>query len=289
MIDKKIFYCWFGPKQKSLFEDRCIESWHVQCPDYSIVEINESNFDVNLNDFCKQAYEHGNYSFVSDIARMEILKQHSGFYLDTDIMLLKSLDSLRKYDAIVPLNGKGFYNSAPLGCDTFVPLYSTVYDRLQLGRCINTLMNECCYELYDVLGMPLEVHDNIAFLGNDYFVTPGYSATSNTIGIHYCLGSWLDKWQGGYDKSKTFKAFEVYQNGIRDLGTEVKYYGDNIRIGTLHTYYTPMTKDLIFYGNYFYNRRVVRVYNDKFSFTRFGDFGNVDTVKVEDVFIECVH
>lgn len=290
MIAKKIYYCWFGKGHKSHFEKACIDSWYKKCSGYEIIEINEDNFDININDYCRQAYEHGNYSFVADVARMEILKNNSGFYLDTDIMLLKSLDELRKYKAIVPLNGKGFYNNAPLGCDTFVALYEEAYDKLEEGKCLNSLLNKCCYDRYDLLGRDLEIYDDIAFLGNEYFVTPGYHKTNKTIGIHYCLGFWLDKWQGGYDKTATFKAFVVYQNGVRDLKTEDKYYKNNPRIGNLYTRNTPMTHDIVFYGNYFYNPRVARVYNDRFCFERFGNYvpEDLESFQVEDVVIQCM-
>jgi hypothetical protein len=291
MIDKRIFYCWFGSAEPSDVEKWCIESWYLNCPDYEIVRITESNFDVSITDFCQEAYVNRNYSFVSDVARLEVLKHNSGFYLDTDILLLKSLDELRKYDAIVPLNGKGFYNSCPLGCSTFVPLYEDVYKQLTFGKCANTLFNECCYNRYDLLGRSLDIYDNIAFLGNEYFITPGYKVTDKTIGIHYCLGSWLDSWQGGYDKSKTFNAFEIYQDRVRDLKTENKYYGDNDRIGRLCTFHRPMTKDLIFYGNYFYNKKVVRVNGDGFYFERFSysslPSSMIKSVAIEDVVIEC--
>ena len=91
MIEKRIFYCWFGRGEKSELEKECIKSWEEKCPDYEIIEINEDNFDININEYCRQAYENKNYSFVSDVVRMEILKNNSGVYLDTDIRLLKSL------------------------------------------------------------------------------------------------------------------------------------------------------------------------------------------------------
>lgn len=285
MIAKKIYYCWFGKGKRSAFEEECIKSWKKKCPDYEIIEINEDNFNIDINEFCQKAYENKNYAFVADVARMEVLKNNSGFYLDTDIKLLKSLDELRQYDAIIPLNGKGFYNCAPMGCDKFVDVYKDAYNELKEGKCLNTLLNEKCYEHYDLLGRELEIYDNIAFLGNDYFITNGYKTNDKTIGIHYCLGSWLNTWQGGYDKKSTFKAFEIYQDGIRDTKTENKYYGDNERIGILNTYNCPMSGNLVFYGNYFYNNKVVKVEGDGFIFQKFTDKQPKNKYEVEDVII----
>ena len=48
MIEKTIHYCWFGNNPKSELVKKCIQSWEKYCPDYKIIEWNESNFDVNL-------------------------------------------------------------------------------------------------------------------------------------------------------------------------------------------------------------------------------------------------
>lgn len=46
MIPKIIHYCWFGQNPKSEIIQKCIASWKKYCPDYKIIEWNESNFDV---------------------------------------------------------------------------------------------------------------------------------------------------------------------------------------------------------------------------------------------------
>ena len=85
MIDKVIHYCWFGGNQKSDLINRCIESWKKYCPDYQIIEWNESNFDVNMFDYTRQAYKEKKYAFVSDVARLYVVYNYGGIYLDTDI------------------------------------------------------------------------------------------------------------------------------------------------------------------------------------------------------------
>ena len=56
MIPKVIHYCWFGRSEKNSSVLKCIESWKKFCPDYEIVRCDESNFDVNENDYCREAY-----------------------------------------------------------------------------------------------------------------------------------------------------------------------------------------------------------------------------------------
>jgi len=94
MIPKKIHYCWFGGGSLPELAQKCIKSWKKYCPDYEIIEWNESNFDVTLTPFMKEAYESKAWAFVSDYARLKIIHENGGFYLDTDVELVKSLDLL---------------------------------------------------------------------------------------------------------------------------------------------------------------------------------------------------
>ena len=56
MIPKKIHYCWFGGNPLPPLAVKCIESWKKYLPDYEIKEWNESNFDLNYNDYVREAY-----------------------------------------------------------------------------------------------------------------------------------------------------------------------------------------------------------------------------------------
>lgn len=94
MIPKKIHYCWFGGNPLPNDVKKCIESWKKYCPDYEIIRWDESNFDINCNSFIKDAYAVKAWAFVSDYARLKIVYENGGIYLDTDVELLKSLDDL---------------------------------------------------------------------------------------------------------------------------------------------------------------------------------------------------
>lgn len=100
MIPKTIHYCWFGRGPKPELALKCIESWKEFCPDYELVEWNEDNFDINSNLYVKQAYEARKFAFVTDYVRLYAMYTQGGIYMDTDVMLLKRLDSY--------LEGKGF-------------------------------------------------------------------------------------------------------------------------------------------------------------------------------------
>ena len=93
-IPKIIHYVWFGKNPKSKAVKRCIASWERCCPDYKIIEWNETNYNVKKNRYMYEAYKAKKWAFASDFARYDIVYRYGGIYLDTDVELVKSLDNL---------------------------------------------------------------------------------------------------------------------------------------------------------------------------------------------------
>ena len=50
LIPKKLHYMWLGRKPVPDNLKKCIDSWKKFCPDYEIIEWNESNFDYFVNE-----------------------------------------------------------------------------------------------------------------------------------------------------------------------------------------------------------------------------------------------
>ena len=98
-IPKKIYYCWFGRGEKPDLIKKCIETWKQNCYDYEIIEINEDNFDVNFCKYSEEACKAKKWAFVSDIARIKVIYENGGIYLDTDVELRNNLDDLLEYEA----------------------------------------------------------------------------------------------------------------------------------------------------------------------------------------------
>lgn len=144
MIPKIIHYCWFGHGKKNALTKKCIKSWGKYCPDYQIIEWNEENYDVSKNQYMKQAYEAKKWAFVSDYARLDIIYEHGGIYLDTDVELVKSPDELLK-------------NTAFAGLEQHPNGYVTMNSGLGFGA-----------EAQDpVIGDLLHVYDELSFLKED--------------------------------------------------------------------------------------------------------------------------
>jgi len=93
---KIINYCWFGGKPLPRKSKKYIKSWKKFLPDYEIKEWNETNFDVNITNFSKEAYKQKKWAFVSDVARFYALKEEGGIYFDTDIEIIKNIDDIKE-------------------------------------------------------------------------------------------------------------------------------------------------------------------------------------------------
>lgn len=126
-IPQMIHYIWFGNKAIPLQQRKFIEGWKKLCPDYKIRFWSESNYNVKDNVYTKEAYESGDYAHVSDYARMDILYRYGGFYMDTDVELLKSLDVLRCHQAVFTYGEWPAINSGVL-CGA-VPQNELIKDR----------------------------------------------------------------------------------------------------------------------------------------------------------------
>ena len=94
MIPKKIHYCWFGGNPMPELMQKCVSSWKQFCPEYEIVEWNETNFDVNCCNYAKEAYEAKKWAFVSDYARFWIIYHQGGVYFDTDVEIIRPINDI---------------------------------------------------------------------------------------------------------------------------------------------------------------------------------------------------
>lgn len=107
MIPKIIHYCWFGEQPLSDEAVKCIESWKKFCPDYEIIQWNEKNYNIKKNEYVSSAYQSKKWAFLTDYVRLDVVYEYGGIYLDTDVELIKSLDSLLEYQAYMGMEQPG--------------------------------------------------------------------------------------------------------------------------------------------------------------------------------------
>lgn len=94
MIPKILHYIWLGGNPLPEKVVACMETWKKYCPEYEIKRWDESNLNLDMCKYARQAYDAKKYAFASDFFRFYVLKEFGGIYLDVDVELLKSLDDL---------------------------------------------------------------------------------------------------------------------------------------------------------------------------------------------------
>ena len=135
MIPKRIHYCWFGGGAKDLTIVNCIASWKKFCPDYEIIEWNENNTDCSLP-FVQYAIRQKKWAFVADVIRLDVLINQGGIYLDTDMLLVKSLDEYLNSKLFIGVEAPHMINGAIIGsvCDNrYIKKVRRYYDQINFG------------------------------------------------------------------------------------------------------------------------------------------------------------
>ncbi len=99
-IPKKIHYVWVGGEEPQIVKDN-IALWKKHMPDYEIKRWDEKNCNIEANYFVRKTYQDKEWPYVSDWCRLEALYQEGGIYLDTDMVLKKSIDDLIQNEKLV--------------------------------------------------------------------------------------------------------------------------------------------------------------------------------------------
>lgn len=94
MIPKLIHWCWVGPDVPPPFIRDCIKTWKKHMPDYEIRLWDRNSFDFNSVPWVKEAFEAKKWAYVADYIRLYALYNYGGIYLDSDVRVYKSFDSL---------------------------------------------------------------------------------------------------------------------------------------------------------------------------------------------------
>lgn len=94
---QKIHYIWLGGRKKPRIVKKCIKSWMKMFPGWEIIEWNETNVNIEINEYCKEAYEAKKYAFASDVLRFDIIYRYGGIYFDTDVQVLRPFTHLIKF------------------------------------------------------------------------------------------------------------------------------------------------------------------------------------------------
>ena len=206
-IPKIIHYCWFGGKPKPKLAEKCIKSWQKFCPDFQIIEWNESNFDITTAPlYVRQAYEVGRWAFVTDYVRLKAMLEMGGIYMDTDVEVIKPLEPYLHHRAFAGFETASRVQTGLLACEKDFPLFQeflSYYDTARFlkedGTHDTTTNVEILTKLCVRHGLKLDgrqqVVDGFAVYPTEVFCPVDYDTeklhkTRKTVVIHWFAASW---------------------------------------------------------------------------------------------------
>jgi hypothetical protein len=186
--------------------EKCIKSWKKYCPDYEIICWNEENFDITQNRYMREAYEAKKWAFVSDFARLKVIYDMGGVYLDTDVEILKPIDRLLENSGFMGFDEKGIIATGlGFGAEAgneIVGAFLKDYDDLPFvlpdGSFDLTPCPDRNTSALKRLGMDPEIKDQvfmgIRFLPCEYLCPMDYytgkkTITKNTYSVHHYSAS----------------------------------------------------------------------------------------------------
>lgn len=226
VIPKKIHYLWFGENPLPESVEKCIESWKKNCPDYEIIRWDETNYDYKKHPYMYEAYKAKKWSFVSDYARLDILYQEGGIYLDTDVELIKPLDDLLQYEAYMGFENTYINLGLGFGCmagvnaikelrDTYDGISFIKIDGSLNLKPITRYTNEYLESKGLIADGSRQKIDNIEIFPVEFFCPKNYytrqcNITENTYSIHHYDSSW---W-GEKEKSTYLKEIKLMEKNI---------------------------------------------------------------------------
>ncbi len=233
-IPKVIHYCWFGKNPLPESVQNCIKSWKTYCPDYQIIEWNENNFDLSKSSFAQAAYSAKKWAFVSDYARVCILNEFGGIYLDTDVQLIKSLDPFMKYDLLFGFERDDRIMTALIGSApnaSFMKKIENYYSGLNFVNPDGSFYSDPNVRLFSTMfaemfqcsldGKLIE-RDNVVVFPCDFFspksfLTGKIKLTPNSCAIHHFEATWLAPSQKAKQKARELIARILGENFLLKL------------------------------------------------------------------------
>lgn len=200
MIPKRIIYCWFGGEKPKKVQE-CIEQWHKLMPNWEFLEINEDSFDINYNDYVKEAYKNKKYAYVSDIARLYGLYNYGGIYMDTDVWVYKSLDKFLIYDFFTGFEQPNYPITATMGAmkgNKLIKEMLEVYDNKEFKVHENwkdyetntMILSNIISKYFNRYNMEYQEVDNMAIFPKEVLCN-SEQITDEVYTRHLMFGSWI--------------------------------------------------------------------------------------------------
>ena len=208
-IPKKIHYVWLGDKPLPAKDAEFIKGWQKLNPDFEIRHWTEKDIDLKKYPLVAKALKEKRWALAADIIRMYAVYSEGGFYFDTDIELLKPLDSLLKYDGFGAWEAQFWFTTAAFGAKKHSPWIGKILKRYELAdpnqrittdTFLKTVHSPSVYA-QDFYGIELDGQTREYADGKfatfapecfcpKHYMTGELKTTPNTIAIHHYASTW---------------------------------------------------------------------------------------------------
>lgn len=212
MIPKIIHFCWISGDPYPSDIEKYLNSWKTKLIGYEFQLWDGERVGKIDNLWLRQSIESKKFAFAADFIRLYALYHHGGVYLDVDIEIIESLDSVLSQQMFIGLDFNDFFEPAIIGA---VPGHYWIKDLLSYYETrpfIKTDGKPDIRPLPDIFNESAKIKFNfksansIQYLNNgsltvypfDYFspkseYSKNIQKTSNTKSIHHFKGSWVKK------------------------------------------------------------------------------------------------
>ncbi|MCR5546833.1 MAG: hypothetical protein K6F30_10210 [Lachnospiraceae bacterium] len=208
-IPRIIHTFWFSGDPLPEEYQKCLDSWKKYCPDYEIKIWNQDTYDCGKYGFVKKAIEARKWAFAADVARLDVLYEYGGIYMDLDVEIYRPLDSLLCHNGV--FSHLDDYIDMPVFASVkgneLLKKIMELYDGLEFSTDEEYQKNVLIQPrfvkpIFEAEGVPMEegvheVNGNLylpcnVFLPHYWFDWSGKSKCGDAgYGIHHCNAGWF--------------------------------------------------------------------------------------------------
>lgn len=200
----KLIHCfWFGNDSYSQLNLQCIESWKKNLPDYEIKVWTKKDFNISINKYTKKAYQLQKYAFITDYARLYVLYNYGGIYLDHDMEVLQNIDGFLSQECFLGFESHTLIGASIIGAkkhNPFIKKCLDEYENLAHFEILPKLMTYVYKKYYSTTKFNSNKkisRRNFTIYPIDYFypLPYGKSYSSNMITKNsHCIHWWEKSW-----------------------------------------------------------------------------------------------
>jgi mannosyltransferase OCH1-like enzyme len=203
MIPRIIHYCWLSDDPLPLHIQLYIDNWKEILKGYTFMLWNTETFNVHSVNWVSQAFESKKYAFAADYIRLYALYNYGGIYLDSDVELIRSFDSLLHNKSFIGRETSGDLEAAVIGSipkipwieellqyyesNNFVDPISKKHNTLPLPLLIEKLIKKSSFHIQN---MDVVIYDKSYFSPKN-ISTGKIHLEPQTFCIHHFDGNWV--------------------------------------------------------------------------------------------------